>query len=325
MAARKKGSKKKPAPRRRPKQQKGRSFQAVRVVVGLAVLVVLVLGVAYWAHREFGGPRPPAPVAVEKPGKIRPAEVEKPTYEIYPHETVAPPKPPTLPAVPRTRPEVAIIVDDLGYDKGMAQKFIGLDAPALTVSILPDSPFLKTIAGFANQKGYDVMLHLPMEPDEYPTVKPGPGALLMSMTPDELIAQLNHDLDQIPYLKGVNNHMGSRMTKDPPKLRQIFTVLKKRELFFIDSRTTAETLCEPSARLLQVPFAERDVFIDHSTDPAFIRRQIKRLIQRAKKQGYAIGIAHPHQITYSILEEVLPELQKEVDLVPVSRVVKILG
>ena len=98
---------------------------------------------------------------------------------------------------------------------------------------------------------------------------------------------------------------------------------ERGNLFFVDSRTTAETLCEPSARLLQVPFAERDVFIDHMAEAEFIRRQVKRLIQRAKRQGYAIGIGHPHPITYHVLKEALPELEKEVELVPVSSVVRI--
>ena len=323
MAKRKKAPKKKPASKRKTRAKKGSSFQVVRVVSGIIILIALVVGIGFWAHYQFGpGAVQPPDEMAEQDTTTPQASLDKPAYEIYPQETVSPPKAPLAPSHPKARPEVAIIIDDLGYDKEMAKKFIGLNS-VLTISVLPDSPFIQSIADAANQKGYEVMLHLPMEPDEYPKVKPGPGALLMGMEPDELIAQLYRNLNQVPYIKGVNNHMGSRMTKDPPKIRQVFTVLKKEGLYFIDSRTTAETQCEPSARLLQVPFAERDVFIDHSTDPEFIRRQIKRLVKRAKRQGYAIGIGHPHRITYQVLQEALPELEKEVDLVPVSRVVRI--
>jgi polysaccharide deacetylase 2 family uncharacterized protein YibQ len=105
----------------------------------------------------------------------------------------------------------------------------------------------------------------------------------------------------------------------------LFTVLKKRKLFFIDSRTTAETLCRPSAGLLQVPFAERDVFIDHFLDPAFIRKQLDTLVQVAQRDGMAIGIAHPHPETLAVLSERLPRIKAKVELVPASHVVHTPG
>jgi hypothetical protein len=165
------------------------------------------------------------------------------------------------------------------------------------------------------------MLHLPMEPHEYPQVNPGPGALLTSMSPDELISQLKKNLDAVPGIKGVNNHMGSKMTTVSSQIYQIFSVLKQRELFFIDSLTTLNSLCKPSARLFQIPFAQRDVFIDHIVDPDFIRRQINQLIQIAHNRGEAVGIAHPHIETYTVLREMLPDLQKKVRIVPASQIV----
>ena len=104
------------------------------------------------------------------------------------------------------------------------------------------------------------------------------------MSPDELIGQLREDLDQIQGLRGVNNHMGSRLSASPERMRQIFSILKNHDLFYIDSRTTTETVARPSAQLLQLPFAERDIFIDHVDDPAFIRSQLKRLIRRAQQR-----------------------------------------
>ena len=160
-----------------------------------------------------------------------------------------------------------------------------------------------------------------MEQSNYPSVNPGPGALLTTMSPDELIAQLNANLDRLPNVKGVNNHMGSKLTASSEQMRQVFTTLKKRHLFFVDSRTTAQTLCRPSAELLQLPFAERDVFIDHIQTEAFIEKQLKLLIKRARRQGYAIGIAHPHPVTLTMLKKMLPDLRDAVYLTHASKVV----
>ncbi len=144
-----------------------------------------------------------------------------------------------LPPRPGKLPWIAIIIDDIGYDAQIAEKFIGLNA-AITLSILPHSPHQREIVRMAREKGLDLMLHLPMEPLEYPAVNPGPGALMSAMTPDALIRQLNDDLDAVPYIKGVNNHMGSRLTASSDQMNQILSSIKKRDLFFIDSRTTTE-------------------------------------------------------------------------------------
>ena len=129
-------------------------------------------------------------------------------------------------------------------------------------------------------------------------------------------------MNNLPGLKGVNNHMGSRLSTSPERMRQIFSILKKRGLYYIDSRTTAQTVARPSARLLQVPFAERDIFIDHFDDPVFIRTQLLKLAKRAKRQGYAIGIGHPYANTCEALEEFIPKLKESVELVPASMVVQ---
>jgi hypothetical protein len=164
-----------------------------------------------------------------------------------------------------------------------------------------------------------------MEPEEYPRVDPGPGTLLTTMSPDQLISQLQKNLDTLPSIKGVNNHMGSRLTAESSQLYQIFSILKKRGLFFVDSRTTAKTLCKPSARMFKIPFAQRDVFIDHHPKPEFIRKQINMLIEIANRHGEALGIAHPHMTTYKVLKEILPDLRQKVQLVPASAIVHVIG
>ncbi|MDX2441758.1 MAG: divergent polysaccharide deacetylase family protein [Desulfobacterales bacterium] len=319
-----KTKKKRAKKKARKKSPKKTSLTAslIKIFFGFAILLLLVFLAGLLTHHLMLRKEPVKPI----PPSQKPPITQIPTFEIYPEQEIPPEKPPLQPEIilPDELPKVAIIIDDLGYDRFIAKKFLALDG-VFTFSVLPHGPFTKRIAKAAAAKGYDIMLHLPMEPIEYPSVNPGPGALLTSMSPDELIEQLRKDLDDVPSIKGVNNHMGSRMTTVSTQMYQIFSILKQRNLFFIDSRSTAKTVCEPSARLLQIPFAQRDVFIDHIPDPDFIRKQLRQLVRIAKRKGVAVGIAHPHKITYKILSQELPELKKKVQLVPASSIVKVAG
>ncbi len=325
--------KKPPAKKKSPHPKKpAMAVHLKRGVVGLIVLtaLVLVLGlVVNQALKKNQQPKVPGPVAVipQVPRHpIYPPVETRPSFEIYP--PIEPPAPPVRDSVrpprPGKLPRIAIIIDDIGYDLQIAEKFIGLNA-AITLSILPLSPHKLKIARMAREKGLDLMLHLPMEPLEYPTVNPGPGALMTAMTPDTLIRQLNDDLDAVPYIKGVNNHMGSRMTASSDQMNQILSSIKKRELFFIDSRTTADSRARSSARLFQVPYAERDVFLDNVQEPEAIRKQFRLLLQKAVAHGQALAIGHPHALTLQILQEEMPEIQKKVTIVPASSMVHPAG
>ena len=312
----------------RRNSRKNKLFQnsPVKIFTGLSILVLLVAIAGLLTHFLITPEKPSKPVA---PAKSVPAAkhtiAKSPTFEIYPSKEIPPVKKPVKSPTPEKQlPLVAIIIDDLGYDKKIAKKLSNLNA-MLTFSILPGSPFQKSIARLARDKGFGIMLHLPMEPVEYPDVNPGPGTLLTSMTPDQLTRQLEKNLDAVPFIKGVNNHMGSKMTAESSQMYQIFSILKKRGLYFVDSRTTAETLCKPSARLFQIPFAQRDVFLDHLVKVEFIRKQLKELVQIAQRNGYAVGIGHPHSLTYQVLHEMLPDLQKKIRLVPASEIVHPVG
>ncbi|MFZ7127023.1 MAG: divergent polysaccharide deacetylase family protein [Desulfobacterales bacterium] len=335
-SARTKGAKSR-KPSRRKKRTPSIGLTLLKMTGALCILAVLVAGAGLLLHFGLKRPEPTSPAAVAK------AVSKPPVYEVYPKAAAPVPKAPAEPGKstparkdvrsditpPDARPpleklpRVAIIIDDIGYDKQLADAFMAFDVP-LTFSVLPESPFQESITRKLRAKGYELMLHLPMEPVEYPEIDPGPGALLRSMTPDELIVQLNRDIEGIPGIKGVNNHMGSRLTAESSQMYQIFTVLKKRNLFFIDSRSSAETVARPSARLFQLPFAERDVFIDHVQDPAFIRKQFRELVRAAKRQGEAVGIAHPHPLTVKMLEEALPDLRRSVRIVPASEIVHVI-
>jgi len=317
-------------------KKKGGNYRSALLAIGILLALVILAAVAMrflWPVRPVrpvppAAVRPPAAVVAKvpqpPPAPVRPQTVApSPTYEIFPPREAPPQKrvPPVTP--PAGRPRVALVIDDLGYDLALAEGFLALDAP-LTVAVLPFSPHKQTVLDLARRHGKPVMLHLPMEPEEYPRVQPGPGALLATMTPDELLIQLRRNLQDVPAAVGVNNHMGSRLSQDSARLNQIFSVLKERGLFFIDSRTTDKTLAHQSARLLQVPFAQRDVFLDHHQDATFIRHQIEALIDRAEENGQAVGIGHPHPVTLEVLRERLPAIRQRVDLVPASAVVRTL-
>ncbi|MBS3808616.1 MAG: divergent polysaccharide deacetylase family protein [Desulfobacterales bacterium] len=296
------------------------------ILLFAGILAAVALAAGYY-HLYFKTAEKPAEKAsVEVVGPRVEKTYSGPDFEVFPKEPEPspPPEKPLPPEVPERRPKVTIIIDDLGYEKEMAEKFLSLECP-LTYSILPRSPFQKEIAERAHRRGCQVMLHLPMEPREYPGVDPGPGALLSEMSPDERIRILKENLDAVPHIKGVNNHMGSRMTANSAQMNQILLVIKKKGLFYIDSRTTSNSRSLSSARLFKVPFAERDVFLDHVPQPDFIRKQLERLVAVARKNGSAVGIAHPYTATYQVLAEELPALKQKIELVPASEVVSVRG
>ncbi|MBW2070218.1 MAG: divergent polysaccharide deacetylase family protein [Deltaproteobacteria bacterium] len=227
------------------------------------------------------------------------------------------------PARARKKPaaRVAIVIDDLGYDRRLAEKFLAIKEP-LSFSVLPHGRFSKTIASEIHKKGKELMLHLPMEPKGFPEVNPGPGALLLAMTDEELRQQLQEDLASFSSVVGVNNHMGSRFCEQAAKMKIVLQEIKKRNLFFLDSRTSKDTTGYTLAKQLGIPSAERNVFLDNIQSPRAIRSQLRRLVQLARLKGRAIGIAHPHQVTLEVLSSDLPKLKEQgVELVLVSQII----
>lgn len=211
-------------------------------------------------------------------------------------------------------PKIAIIIDDIGYDRRITMALFDLH-PDITFSVLPFSPFGRQLAERLHKKGAQLMLHLPMEPVQYPDVDPGPGALLSTMPPDVLLAQLDKSISEIPNIIGVNNHMGSRLTANSNQMNQIFTILKKKGLFFIDSRTAPKSQGKASARLLRLKFATRDVFLDNFQESAYITGQFEELVDLAKQRGFAIGIGHPYPATLETLAVLLPKYKDKVKIV----------
>lgn len=220
------------------------------------------------------------------------------------------------------RPRIAIVIDDLGYDGRLARSFLALQEP-LSFAVLPHATFSKSIAQQVHDAGRDLLVHLPMEPKGYPEVNAGEGVLLMAMNDGMLLERLREDLAALPFILGVNNHMGSRFSEDEDKMRVVLGEIKQRGLFFVDSRTSAESRGYGLAVQMGIPAAERDVFLDNIQSPQAIRSELRRLAQLARLKGKAIGIAHPHEVTLEVLRHALPQLHQEgIDLVPVSQVLQ---
>lgn len=216
---------------------------------------------------------------------------------------------------------VAIVIDDLGYDLAFAERLLQLDA-SISFSILPELRYSKQIAIRAKELNRDVLLHLPMEPNDYPSKNPGPGALLSSMSLQELEEQLLKNLDAIPYLGGINNHMGSKLTEDEKIMNLVMGKIKSRGLFFLDSRTSPKTVAYKIAKKYSVKAAERNIFLDNKGDIEMISNQIIKLGEIAMENGFAIGIGHPYHNTLVALQQTIPKLKERgIKIAPVSQLV----
>jgi len=220
------------------------------------------------------------------------------------------------------RPKIALVIDDLGGERLIARELLEWDLP-LTFSILPFTPHAKVIAREAHRKGKEVILHVPMEPHGYPKVRPGEGALLEEMDEESLRRQLVKDIEAVPYIKGASNHMGSRLMEDPEKVKIILSELKRRRLFFLDSRTTPQTVGMNVAQGVGLKAMERSLFIDHSLNEEDIKQRIEKLISLSLSNGKAIGIGHPHPSTVKSLKEMIPKMkEKGIKIVPLSAVME---
>jgi polysaccharide deacetylase 2 family uncharacterized protein YibQ len=206
------------------------------------------------------------------------------------------------------RPRLAIVIDDLGYDRAQADALFRLSYP-LTISVLPHHSESSEIAEEAHRRGYEVMLHLPMasnagDKDETIELHPGMDAASVGITFSAM-------LDTVPYASGVNNHEGSLGTSDQKLMNELMPLLRQHQLFFIDSRTTAATVAETAAHAAGVPAASRNVFLDDDQSTAAIRKQFALAIHDAREKGSALAIGHPHPETLQVLAEMLPEAGRE--------------
>jgi len=215
-------------------------------------------------------------------------------------------------------PRVAIVFDDLGRDLAAADRLLATNE-AITFSILPFLPHSQETAERVHAAGEEVLLHLPMEPQAYPRIRPGKGGLLLAMDEVTLRRQLDEDLAAVPFIDGVNNHMGSRLTEEATSMAVVMEGLAARRLFFLDSRTTPHSVAVEAAEQAGVPWMARDIFLDNTQTPEAIAAQFDKLIDLAFTRGHAIAIGHPHPATLDALEAALPRLREAgIVVVPVA-------
>lgn len=225
------------------------------------------------------------------------------------------------PVNPRHLPLIAIVIDDLGIAPARIRPALMLPAP-MTLAILPYAGNTASIASEARLLGHEVLAHLPMQADG--AEDPGPEALLSALTPEEFTRRVDWNLSRFEGYAGVNNHMGSRLTRDGAAMTQLMAALRRRGLMFLDSRTAKDTLAASAARSAGVPTLERDIFLDNIRAPEHVRAQLAKTEQIARRRGYAIAIGHPHSVTVAALQQWAADLEaRGFMLAPLSAIARL--
>ena len=288
-------------------------------------------------HLRVALPPPPRPARLAEPAKspptsapVQPAPAQPVAPSPVQPQSVPPGSSSELPAWRRfaaatpqaveDRKLIAIVIDDMGVDRKRSQRAAALPAP-LTLSWLPYAQDVGQQAAAARAAGHEILLHAPMQPQGHED--PGPGALLTSLSSDEIRRRLDADLDRLPEAVGLNNHEGSLFTRDARAMAPVIDELKRRGLLFLDSRTTGASIAADAARAAAVPYAVRDVFLDNVQTVEAVRAQLAEVEAIARRRGFAVAIGHPHDATIEALEPWLRGLPSRGFVqVPISAIVQ---
>ncbi len=219
-------------------------------------------------------------------------------------------------------PTISIIIDDLGYQYQAGQRAVNLNGN-LTYAFLPNAPFAHRLAELAHRQQKEIMLHLPMEAESGKQL--GSGALMQCMSEKQFKSLVHSNLAAIPHVRGFNNHMGSRLTKSPRLMGWLMQAAMFRDdLYFVDSRTTTESVAQREAERRHIAATRRDIFLDYERNADVVAKQLVELVRHAKQHGTALGIGHPYPETLTALEAWLPSLQQHgIKLIPVSELIRI--
>lgn len=222
-------------------------------------------------------------------------------------------------AAPANNAYMSIIIDDLGQSPERDGRTLALPGP-VTMAIMPDTPHATDFARQAHKAGKTVILHMPMDPAS------GPYAWHPGIAIEELARRLDAALVKVPYAAGINNHMGSRMTAQREPMAWLMGELQRRQLFFVDSRTSAATVAAAEAQAHDVAHVSRDVFLDDVRTPEAIDAQLQQGIALARKQGSAVLIGHPYPQTLAVLERQIPRLkQLGIELITLQQMIATRG
>lgn len=221
----------------------------------------------------------------------------------------------------KTTRYASIIIDDIGNNIKAAQQIIDLPA-SITLSILPSTTYARPIAQHAKQSQREVMLHLPLQ--SIKNHKTSPGTLKLHMTEIEFLQQLRKNIAAVPHISGINNHMGSLLTRHPGYMSWLMNeIADSGDLFFVDSKTTGQSIAAKIADEYAIPNISRDVFLDPDHHAGTLDTQFKRFIHIVNRRGYALAIAHPYPETIAFLSEHLDELKQQgIEIVPVSQLIQ---
>ncbi|WP_051822616.1 divergent polysaccharide deacetylase family protein [Desulfonatronum thiodismutans] len=238
------------------------------------------------------------------PGKqeLRISLLNLPTHTLFLEEHARKPLPPPSPAQPGTGPRLVVVIDDLGENVHQARELAALSFP-VTFAVLPNISKSREVARIGAAAGRDVLLHQPMEPLDYPhRADPGPGALFVGMEDEQILRILRNNLAQVPQAIGINNHMGSRFTADESGMSTVLQELKRRDLFFLDSLTTGDSVADEQARKIGLEHLRRHIFLDNIPNVQAILFQLRKAEQLAHNQGQVIAIGHPYPETLEALK-----------------------
>jgi len=214
---------------------------------------------------------------------------------------------------------LSLIIDDLGQNLPRDRRVLALPGP-VTAAIMPDTPHATEFAREAHRAGKIVILHMPMDPAT------GPFAWHPDLPLDELEKRLNAAFKMVPYTAGINNHMGSRMTSQPAAMAWLMADLQRRHKFFVDSRTSAQTVAAAEAQKIGLASVSRDVFLDDERTEAAIFTQLQTAISLARKQGAAVMIGHPYPQTLAVLERELPKLKAQgIEWIDIKQMISVRG
>ena len=213
--------------------------------------------------------------------------------------------------------DLVVVIDDVGYNKARGMRAVHLPGP-VTLAVLPFAPHTQVLVDAAVAADRDLLIHQPMQTQSSPHARMEHDTLHMGMNEAEMHEALTRALRAIPNRVGLNNHAGSLLTQHRAPMRSVMTELSKRNLIFLDSRTTAETVAYETANEMGVLAFKRDVFLDNIRTPEAINEAFQKALRVARKNGTAIIIGHPYPATLDYLETALEHLPADIRLVGIS-------
>jgi len=201
---------------------------------------------------------------------------------------------------------LALVMDDVGYDMAALRRVLALPFP-VAISVLPDAPSALPSARLAHEHGSVVMLHLPMEPaNPHYRAKMDDTFLREGMDEPTIRRKFEAALQHVPFVQGMNNHMGSFLTAQPQTMRWIMEICREKGLFFVDSKTSGKSVAADIAAEYGLTWGERRIFLDNTTDIEDMRRAWQSGMRCAAEKRGCIMIAHPHAETLDFLEQQVP-------------------